>query len=358
MARGHAPLTHDTLDDAAGDLRGKAAGIEHLRRLLVAAGVLPARDEYLTRLERDIEARLAAVHETDRAVLRRFVSWYTMPRVRRRIASGRDSRTTCYLARCSLTGPSRLLRHLRRNGVPLAALRQADLEQWTADNPGYVTDAVLFLRWAHRQRLAPGLDLPRQRMQTPREFTDAQHQWAIARRCLTDESLTHRARLVGALVLLYGQTSTAIARLRRCDITSIDSITHIRLGADAVALDNTLGTIARELATADAPDARPRGLARAFNPDGDGWLFPGRGPGKPLGEAALRMELRKLGISTRAGRNTALLTLARNVPPMLMKDLLGIGASTAERWREHAGGQWAAYAADDPPHATGEPPGV
>lgn len=38
-------------------------------------------------------------------------------------------------------------------------------------------------------------------------------------------------------------------------------------------------------------------------------------------------------------------TLARDVPPSVLCDLLGISTTTAERWREHAGGTWTAYAA-------------
>src|SRR5665811_1129749 len=113
----------------------------------------------------------------------------------------------------------------------------------------------------------------------------------IAKRCLTDNSLPHRLCLVGALVLLYGQQASAIARLRRSDVTSASGLVSIRLGRDAVVLDEPLATIAAELAAAAVPDAQPRGIARAFNAEGDGWLFPGRGPGKPLGEDALRQDL-------------------------------------------------------------------
>ncbi|MCE1179924.1 MAG: hypothetical protein LWW86_12980 [Micrococcales bacterium] len=345
MAQGLLPINHETLDEAAGSRRGRATAIEHLRRLLVAAEVLPQRQEHLTRLEREISARLAALHPHDAAVMRRFVTWYTLPRIRRRIAQGRDPETTCQLARNSLTGPGRFLTHLRRREITLAGLGQGDLEEWVADNPGYVSATVIFLRWAQRQKLVPVLVLPTQRRNTPREFSDAQDQWMIAKRCLTDHSLPHRLRLVGALVLLYGQQSSTIARLRRSDIVNSAGVTSIRLGRDAVLLDEPLATIALELATAAVPDARPRGLARAFNTDGDGWLFPGRGPGKHLGDAALRRDLIKLGVRTRSGRNTALLALARDVPPMVLSDLLGVGSSTAERWRGYAGGAWATYIA-------------
>ncbi len=207
---------------------------------------------------------------------------------------------------------------------------------------------VIFLRWARRQRLVPVLELPKQQMNTPRQFSDAEDQWTIAKRCLTDNSLPHRLHLVGALVLLYGQQASTIARLRRSDVTSASGLISIRLGRDAVVLDDPLATIAAELAAAAVPDAQPRGIARAFNAEGDGWLFPGRGPGKPLGEAALSKDLTKLGIRTRSGRNTALLALARDVPPMVLCDLLGVGSSTAERWRGYAGGAWATYASTGP----------
>jgi len=102
--------------------------------------------------------------------------------------------------------------------------------------------------------------------------------------------------------------------------------------------------MARELADGAVPDAWTGGIARAFPNVGERWLFPGRGPGKPLGQVALRKELMRLGIHCRAARNTALLTLARDVPTVVLSDLLGVGISTAERWRQFAGGSWTTYA--------------
>lgn len=106
------------------------------------------------------------------------------------------------MARNSLTGPCRFLTHLRNRGITLSAMGQGDLEAWVAENPGYVIATVIFLRWARRQRLVPVLELPKQQMNTPRQFSDAEDQWTIAKRCLTNNSLPHRLRLVGALVLL------------------------------------------------------------------------------------------------------------------------------------------------------------
>ena len=55
--------------------------------------------------------------------------------------------------------------------------------------------------------------------------------------------------------------------------------------------------------------------------------------------------LNRLGIITRAGRNTAMLHLASTVPPAVFASLVGIDIGTATRWAEHAGGNWTRYVA-------------
>ena len=340
MAQGRQPVAHATLDAAGGDRRGRATAIEHLRRLLVAAEVLPQRDESWVRLERDVDTKLASLDPADASVLRRFVSWYTLPRTRQRIELGRDPQVTCQLARDSLAGPIRFLNHLRAIGLPLARVGQADLEMWLAADPGSI-QVMIFLRWARRQHLTPALQMPTQRMQVPREFAEADAQWHLARRCLTDESLPNRTRLAGCLVLLYGQQAAVLVRLRRLDVRFGDGQVRIQLGPDQLVLDEPLASVA--MALAGTAEGQPRGIARAFTAEDNQWLFSGRGPGKPLGAAALRRDLAKLGIRTRQGRNTALLALARDVPPMILSELLGVAPSTAERWRGYAGGAWTSY---------------
>jgi hypothetical protein len=36
--------------------------------------------------------------------------------------------------------------------------------------------------------------------------------------------------------------------------------------------------------------------------------------------------------------------LAREVPPTILADLLGLTPETADKWRQHAGGNWTTYA--------------
>ena len=76
------------------------------------------------------------------------------------------------------------------------------------------------------------------------------------------------------------------------------------------------------------------------------WLFPGRRPGSPLTEDALGQRLHALGISPRQSRNTALFTLAADVPAAILAKTLGIHITAAIQWQKISSGDWAAYAAD------------
>jgi hypothetical protein len=51
------------------------------------------------------------------------------------------------------------------------------------------------------------------------------------------------------------------------------------------------------------------------------------------------------GISAHAGRNTARLALAAELPASVLADLTGISISTAERWSYWARRDWTAYVA-------------
>jgi len=121
-------------------------------------------------------------------------------------------------------------------------------------------------------------------------------------------------RLAGSLVLLYGQPVRRLAALRRSDVTTHDGRTTVSLGSEALLLAPPLDRLTRELAAFGAPDPALVGLAQSF-PLGQDWLFPGRRAGQPIGDKGLSRRLTKLGIPVRGARNSALLELAREVPP-------------------------------------------
>jgi hypothetical protein len=55
--------------------------------------------------------------------------------------------------------------------------------------------------------------------------------------------------------------------------------------------------------------------------------------------------LQRHGISAHAGRNTARLALAAELPASVLADLTGISISTAERWSYWASRDWTSYIA-------------
>lgn len=91
------------------------------------------------------------------------------------------------------------------------------------------------------------------------------------------------------------------------------------------------------------PIAKPFGAARTLADPR--WLFPGKNAGQHQHPTSLMGRLNRLGITTRASRNTAMLHLASSVPPAVFASLIGISAGAATKWTEHAGGNWTTYAA-------------
>jgi hypothetical protein len=55
------------------------------------------------------------------------------------------------------------------------------------------------------------------------------------------------------------------------------------------------------------------------------------------------VRLHRYGIDAHAGRNTARLALAAELPASVLADLTGISVGTAERWSQWAKRDWAAY---------------
>jgi uncharacterized damage-inducible protein DinB len=78
---------------------------------------------------------------------------------------------------------------------------------------------------------------------------------------------------------------------------------------------------------------------------------PGRHAGRPVGPVILANRLRALGIGPAAMRNTARARLAAEIPPAMLGELIGVGATTANRWATVTNGTWLAYAATQPDRA-------
>ena len=90
--------------------------------------------------------------------------------------------------------------------------------------------------------------------------------------------------------------------------------------------------------------AKRANMTTAANPDSP-WLFPGQLAGEHRSYRRLVRVLRQLGIPARAGRLAALRELARQAPPAVLADALGVSPGTAMRHAFLGGAGWSAYAA-------------
>ncbi|WP_371572724.1 hypothetical protein [Streptomyces sp. NBC_01314] len=112
------------------------------------------------------------------------------------------------------------------------------------------------------------------------------------------------------------------------------------LGTRPVEIPEPLSTLIRDLVRTR------KGYAVVGHTDAHPWLFPGGLPGRPISAAQLKHRLNRLGIPTRAGRNTALMELAGQLPAVVLNRLLGLHINTATLWSQDAGNTRPGYAAE------------
>jgi hypothetical protein len=109
LAAGKGSVTHDALDKL-----GPARSTAYLRAALVAAGVLPWRDEHLAAFERWLPGALAKVSDDqDRRVIRSYATWGPLRRPRRQSSRRPLSRGQQVTARSDVQAAIRLTGWLR-----------------------------------------------------------------------------------------------------------------------------------------------------------------------------------------------------------------------------------------------------
>lgn len=341
LAIGDVAVTHDELDRRAG------RSIERLRGLLIATGALEADQR---RVEHHAQA-VAAIADTitnpnDRRVVQSWLRWRALPRLRRRAADGKPIVHSGGNLRQQTRTISRFINGLNDHDRTLGTCTQTDIEHWFA-TPGATSAQVFpFLNWAASNRhLRAGLDIPTTR--GTRELTtpvDQQLRWEIARRLVTDDTISPDDRVAGALVVLYAQPLTRIAVLRVDQLTEgRDGEITVRFDHHQIDLTEPFASLARQL-----PIRRRQGAADHLETR---WLFPSNRPDRPIHPTTIANRLRRIGIDPRATRAAAVTQLATEIPPALLAESIGISARQASRWVGLAGGNWTTYTSTRPPEA-------
>ena len=238
VASGQLALTHEALD-----AHRARRGADYLRHLLVANGVLSARDDALVRLEAWVAERLASVEDrAQRRLLRSYATWRVLRRARQRAEAAGAPRTATRHAKVNLNSAIAFLAFLAARQVDLAGASQADLDDWLAEGPPSAPEVRDFLGWAADRRLSRRFDLPGQaRQEGP--IADDDERWATARPLLHDEGIELGDRVAGLLVLLYGQQLSRIAALTRDQVELGSGRGRLHLGATALDIPSPLAEL-------------------------------------------------------------------------------------------------------------------
>ena len=329
IARGELPCTHETLDRLP-----PSAALRHLEHLLVATGVLPARDPALARLERWIDEFLAG--RDSEPGLRPFAHWIVLRRAR--TTSDRAPLTAGHLsaAKTDLASAAAFLDWLAEKDTPLSACRQADVDAWLASARPNRYRARPFVRWAITRKLMLAVDFPAARSTRPLRPISDDDPPRLAQRLLHEPGIPARDRVAALLIVLFAQPVSRVARLTLDDVVIDRGTAKIRLGTTAIELPEPLAGHLRDLVA-----SRRSGAAAAI-PD-PRWLFQGKAPGRPITEQNLSRRVKRLGVDCAAARRTALLQLAGEIPAAITAEMLGMHITTATKWAQIAGRPWGDY---------------
>ena len=328
-------LTHECLDAL---LPNRA--IDILRRALVTAGMLEARDEHLATVERWLIGFLPTIkNPEERSLLERYCQWTHLRRLRRKSsAAAPTSASQIGAVRQDLYRARTFLNWLHTRSTDLDRVTAADVDEYLANRPDQ-RDIATFINWAskHGHPTLPRLT-PRARS-APRELIADDERWHKIQQLLHSTDLHTGDRVAGLLVLLYAQRPSRIVELTT-DHVSVADIVTLKLGSEPLHLPSQIGDLVIKLA-----GQRNNWIQIAVD-NQHTWLFPGGLPGTHLSAGHLATRLNRLGIRTRLSRNTALMNLAVELPSSVLAGLLGIDVATATAWRAFAGGRGAAYATE------------
>ena len=332
LGAGERPLTHAALDELP-----DSKPIRHLRSVLVATGVLPARDEQLARLETWIARAIDRDDPGERQVLRRYALWHLLRRLRHRNNKTGTTQQQAAVVQGHVRSAVAFLDWLADHNLTLTSARQGDLDDWLASSDR--REAGHFVRWAAGEKLTT-LEHRAVRWGGPSGIIDTESRWEQARRLLRDGALKAEDRVAGLLVLLYAQRVATISRLTLAHVETSDDQVRLRLGAEPVVLPEPLATLVSGLV------ASRRGHAALGDEGTSPWLFPGGQPGRPISADRLADRLRQLGLQAGPARSAALFQLATELPAAVLARMLGIHISVAVQWQRACSGDWASYAAD------------
>jgi hypothetical protein len=156
--------------------------------------------------------------------------------------------------------------------------------------------------------LVTDLIVPARRPAPPSVFADQDDQVRLLERCLGDDSLPLDIRAAGALILLFGISTSRVLSIRADQLAERDGETYLTLDQHELIIPPRVATLLTQL-----PAPRSRSTLPP-NPSAPTLLFPGRALNQPVASTHFGIRLKKYGINARGGRNTALISMAADLP--------------------------------------------
>lgn len=333
LAQKHGGITHDDLDHYP-----RSRVTHFLRRALVHAGTLPHRDEPVEQVEAWLDGFLREQPPAHRQVLRPFANWVILRRARQRSRRRPTTEAAASWARQRVRIAADLLSYLDDNDLDLGSLDQRGLDHWLAVGRSTRHTVRDFIVWATRQRLAAPLTVPHRQVTGPEQPLADDDRWQQLRRCIRDAEMPLRLRVAGSFVLLYGHPVSRIAAMRAHQVEQDFNGVYLMIGEHRALPPPVFGALLIELRDT-APPASIFGSSASTSD----WLFSGMVPGQHLADNYLVKQLNGVGIRTRTARNSALISLAADLPAPILADLLGLHINTAVRWVRRSKRDWASY---------------
>jgi hypothetical protein len=152
---GHSP-DHTDLDRFPQD-----KAVRHLRKILVAGGILPVRDERLAGLEQWVTQKTGQIGDpAERRIVRGFATWHHLRRLRGGSARHHITAEQADYVQNEVRAAITLITWLRNRGTSLASCTQRDIDEWLADGPGTCFHARAFVTWASSRGHAGEAEIP------------------------------------------------------------------------------------------------------------------------------------------------------------------------------------------------------
>ncbi|MGV9862327.1 hypothetical protein [Rhodococcus koreensis] len=334
LGRGDIELTHEAFH-ALQPWRAAA----HLQELLMACGVLPAVDKQICSMERWLITHFAAIPNPEHAQLvRRFVTWEVMPRLRTRAERKPLTPAIRRHASDQVKQATLFLEWLDDRGLTLSTCGQAAIDTWYVEHNHHARTGLRpFLLWCISGKLTSRFRLPSAviRPATPLPQHD---RIALLGRLLTDDDQPLRSRAAAVIVLLYAQPLTRVVRLTVDDVIQDGDQILLRLGqppspVPGPAADILLRWIDQRTNMNTATNRNSR------------WLFPGRRAGQPIHPETLGAQVKALGVPTVPARVGAIHQHVLDMPAPVVADALGYHHVTTTKIATQVTATWNRYVA-------------